>query len=255
MPFLPRYHSRSPSHPRNGMLLQDGGLGGSSTAATLKGIAAALNSSAEDNGPSAIQGVAATLTQYRLNGSGYNNSAVARLESSLSNLDQLTQGAQNALEDLQYNTGGGFLGTNITNDLNQTTPDYASAAYELAFGTSTPGDATYEKRALIDAAQMLGFDVTIDGNHFVSSLTATSDTKNPAIISFLQQVAVNTPSTYLSTASVRGFHGSPRALPRDARLLRSAVRGRCSHVSLFPRSQHSSGSTRRLRTAASPWAD
>jgi hypothetical protein len=185
-----------------------GGSGGTTSSTTLQSITNALNASAEDNGPSVIQAAAATLTQYKLNGSGYSNSAVAGLEDNISGFSGLTQEAQNGLEDLQYNTGGGFLGAGIIDDLEETTPDYASAAYELAFDTSTPGNTTYESRSLIDAAQVLGLTVTIDGSYEVTSLTGTSDAKNPAIVNFLQQVASNDPSSYLGTAPVESFMNS-----------------------------------------------
>ncbi len=56
------------------------------------------------------------------------------------------------LEDLQYNTGGKFVGPNLINALNQgyVSGDYSAAAYEIAFDTAKPNSPPYTQRCLAD---------------------------------------------------------------------------------------------------------
>src|SRR6202035_2447795 len=139
----------------------------------------------------------------------YANATIPNLQTTLSNYNALTQTAQLALQSISYNSGNGFLGGSasaIRGDIANS--DYASAAYQLAFNTATPSDTAYSDRALVSAAEMLGFIPTIDGSHNITSLAATSDANNATITNFLQQVAANNPSTYLATTPVEDFYDS-----------------------------------------------
>lgn len=146
--------------------------------------------------------------QYILNGTNYNNSTAAQLSGYINNFSQLSQSVQDALEDLQYNTEGAFLGNDPANS--QTVSflennDIASAAYQIAYNTATPGNQAYESRCLIDAAEMLGLNVTIDGNYDIIDLNGTLSANDSIVVNFLQQTATNQPSAYLTTTYGEDF--------------------------------------------------
>jgi hypothetical protein len=121
-------------------------------------------------------------------------------------------GIQAALEDLQYNTGGTFLGPALFSALyeGQSTGDYTAAIYEIAFNTAaespvTSGDIAYSKRTFANAATMLGMDVTLDGDHYVSSLSSSGADQTP-IIDFMKMMALNPPNSgYLLSTNLEYY--------------------------------------------------
>jgi hypothetical protein len=130
-----------------------------------------------------------------LNTSAPTDIAIPHLEQEFSNFDNLKSSAKIALEEVEYNTGGKFVGSKIQNYLSAVNNDYAGAAYELAFGTATPNDTAYEERTMVSAAQMLGFEVDIAGNNLISKITATAEVNLDTVKAFLIKAAED-PSGY-----------------------------------------------------------
>ncbi len=173
------------------------------SSSALQSITSALNGVVESQFPSAIQNAANTLTEYYMDNVA-DNGIQSKLNIYNANVDSLHQvvfddlppGIQAALEDLDYNTGSGtFIGPKLFDALSN--KDYASAAYELAYDTAPSSDlnSNYEKRALADAALILGFNVTLDENHQIVSLVPNAEMDTATIIKFMELKAFGLHST------------------------------------------------------------
>ena len=113
----------------------------------------------------------------------------------------IPNGLRTALEDLSYNCKKvnnvptfwqSGLDADIATGLQ--TGDYSSVAYELAFLTA-PADGSnpgYAKRTTADGIASLGFNLTLDGSHYVTSVSGSATTvKNLSVIKFMQQGVKN----------------------------------------------------------------
>lgn len=173
----------------------------------LQDIESALNSAAEANSPLTVQVAANTLSQYYMDHEAKDgiNTQLGLASHSLT-LNQLPSSVQNALKNLQYNTGGTFWGGNLRSAL--WNGEYAAAAYELAYNTATPDKSAYEKRCLVAAANMLGFEVTLDGNLEIVEFFPTGNVDDATVLAFFKEVAQQNPAAYLATDEASLFNSA-----------------------------------------------
>ena len=133
----------------------------------------------------------------------FNDSVVPSLQTRLGTtiFNALPSNVQLALEEIKYNASISFLGPSITSYIDA--GNIGGIAYELALDTAG-SDLVYGKRLVVAAAQVLGFDPSIDGSHYINGLTATS-VSSSQVLNFVRLLNSNDPASYLATAPVEHF--------------------------------------------------